>query len=99
MADALKSMTEELSRNKSVMLRTRMSMYVPLPPAVLQQMAAQNPGAAPVDPAAPMFEMKQEAVEVSSASVDEAAFRVPEDFKATPPDDLLKTMFAAPAKP
>ena len=91
MGDALKSMTEELGKNKAVMLRTRTAMYIPMP------------GAAG-DPNAPTFEMTQEAVEVSSAPVEERLFQVPADYKAIPAEELLKGIMqrqmaaGAPAK-
>jgi hypothetical protein len=42
-----------------------------------------------------MFEMTQEAVEVSSAPVDAALFQIPESYKAIPATDLLKTLTQA----
>jgi hypothetical protein len=76
--DFLKKMTTELWANKGVMLRTSVAMYLPMPGA---------------NPDSPMFEMTNEAVELSSASVDEAVFRLPGDYKSIPADDLLKVVF------
>jgi len=91
-AEALKSMTEEFSAAKSPMLRTHMSMFAEMDPKAAQKAADQNPGAGPVDPNAPMFEMTHEAVEISGAPVDEAVFRIPADYKAIPPEEIIKNM-------
>jgi hypothetical protein len=42
-----------------------------------------------------MFEMTQEAVEVSSAPVDGSIFEIPADYWAVPAEELLKNMVAA----
>jgi len=91
-AEALKSMTEEFSAAKSPMLRMRMSMFVGMPPDAVRKSADQSPGAAPIDPNAPMFEITQEAVEISSALLDEAAFRIPADYKAMPAEEIIRNM-------
>jgi hypothetical protein len=95
MGDALKSMTEELSRNRAVMLRTRTATYMPLPPDMAKKLAEQNPGGGPVDPNAPMFEMTQEAIELSSAPVESSLFVIPTGYHAIPADDLLKTIMSS----
>jgi hypothetical protein len=91
--DAFKSMTEELSKTKGLLLRSHVSMYMPLPPSAVKQMAQQNPGAGPINPDAPMFEMTQEAVELSSAPVDAALFQIPADYKVSAADDMVKGLF------
>ena len=79
LGDALKSMTEQLAVKKAVMLRNRMSMYMPVPGVT-------------GDASTPTFEMTQEAVEVSSAPVDDAVFQIPAGYKEIPADDLLKAV-------
>jgi hypothetical protein len=88
--EALKSMTEELSRAKAVMLRTHTAMYMQMPPEVQQKMAGQ--GGTQMDFSAPMMETTQEAVEVSSNKVSEAVFQIPADYKTTAAGEVLRSI-------
>jgi hypothetical protein len=90
MGEALKSMTDELSKGHAVMLRSRTAMYMQMPPEVQQKMAAQ--GGAQMDFNAPLTETTQEAVEVSSNKVSESLFQIPADYKTTAADDVLKSI-------
>jgi hypothetical protein len=95
-ADAMKSVMDELSKNNSVILRSRVAMHIKMPPEVLRKLAADAPGApATIDPDAPMFETIQEAVELSSAPVDAAVFQIPSEYKTVPAVELIKTMIEA----
>jgi hypothetical protein len=77
--DFVEKITTVLSANNGVMLRTSMAMYMAIPGA---------------NPDSPMFEMTNEAVELSSASVDGAVFGIPIDYKSIPADELLTAVFA-----
>jgi hypothetical protein len=75
--NAFKAMAEDFSKNKTIMLRTRTSMYVPLPGMP--------------DPNTALFDMTQEAVEVSSTPIEEAVFEIPADYKTIPSDEFMKS--------
>lgn len=85
-ADSFNSMFDAMTKNNAMMLRMRMEMFMHMPSGMHQ------PG---VDPDAPMFSSTTEAVEVSSAPVDESIFEIPADYHAVPAEELLKNMIAA----
>ncbi|HEY3839055.1 MAG TPA: hypothetical protein VGL72_20920 [Bryobacteraceae bacterium] len=74
----VKSMMEGVSANNSVTLRMRMGMYLPLP------------GAA--DPESLMFEMTNEAVELSATPVDASIFQIPAGYQTVDAGELLKNV-------
>lgn len=85
------SLFAELSRKKTMMLRMVIETYMQMPSEVTKMMAEHG---APIDVSAPMFSMTQEAVEVSSAPVDESVFQVPADFQRVEPDVMIKSLMA-----
>ena len=85
-ADSFKTMYDAMTKNNAMMLRMRMEMFMHMPSGMHQ------PG---VDPDAPLFSSTMEAVEVSSAPVDEAIFEIPADYQAVPAEELLKSMMPA----
>ena len=98
-ADVLRPMFEEIFKSQSVILRTRMEMYMPFLATLAKQMAAQGQGQAlsAIDPNAPLMEMKQEVAELSSAPLDAALFEIPKDYTSAAPDDLIRDMLKAQA--
>ena len=85
-ADSFKVIYDAMAKSHTMMLRMRFAMFMQMPAAT------QKPG---VDPDAPMFQMTQEAVEVSSAPVEASLFEIPADYQAVPAEELLKNMVAA----
>jgi hypothetical protein len=97
--DAMKSVAAEVTRSNVMMLRTRTEIYIQFPPAMLKALAAQNPSAAAIDPNAPMMQTSQEAVEVSSAPIEDSTFQVPADYQPVVAADLLKVLIAEQMSP
>jgi hypothetical protein len=96
----LDSTFQELSANKSMVLRMRMAMYMPMAAAVAQEMARQGQAApAGLDPDAPLVEMTTDLVELSTASIDDSVFRVPADYQPVPIQDLMKSTLPAAPNP
>jgi hypothetical protein len=96
-ADMIETMK---SAQQGVMLRMHVAMFMPSMAQVLRAMpAGNNPGAAAIDPAAPIMEMNQEAVEISSAAIPASSFAIPEGFQEVPAADLIKTMLPAVPAP
>jgi hypothetical protein len=79
-----------------VMLRMHVEMFMPSMAEMLRQIPAEdNPGAAAFDPDAPLMQMNQEAVEISSASIPASQFEIPEGFQEVAIADLIKDMIPA----
>ena len=93
-AEVFKPLAGEMSQNNAMMLRWRMAIYMPLSAAMRKRMAESNPSGGTIDPDAPFMQMTQEAVEVSSAPVEESIFQVPADYQTVPADEFLKSMMA-----
>lgn len=98
--DSFGKITDELARNKAVMLRMSMSVYLPMSPELRKTLAEQSPSGPAIDPNAPIFQMTQEVTELSSGPVDAANFVIPEDYHTAPFEDLWQTMIKsyAPAR-
>jgi hypothetical protein len=94
MGDTLKDMVDNLAQNKAFVLRVKVANYMQFSPEMLQKMGGNSPFGAGYDPNVPLSEMTQEVVELSTASVDAAAFQVPEGFQTAPAGDMLKSMMS-----
>ena len=93
-------MIEELGKKRSVMMRSHAEIHMPIMAQLGQAMQAQGkPLPEGFDPNAPLCEVTSEAVEVSSAAVDDSVFQVPSDYQATPLPALLKSIMPAPPSP
>ena len=98
--DGIDSMYQELQKSKSVTLRTRMEVQMPMMAQLAQQMAkAGQPLPAGFDPNAPFMQMNQELVELSDAPLDEAMFQVPDGFRQVTFEELVKAMIPQAATP
>ena len=95
MSNTIGPMFDELYKNPSVILRMHMEMYMPLLAALAKQKAGQGQAAPAIDPDAPLMEMNQEVVELSSAPVDASLFEIPKDYAAVPADDMIREMVKA----
>lgn len=82
--DGLGRLAAQVSENKAVMLRMYTEVYTPV---VGQMQGEELPG---FDPNTPMVRITQEVSELSTASVEDAAFQVPEGFQAIPVDEIMK---------
>ncbi len=89
----MNSMLEEMAKNKSVMLRSQISLYSSFFAQMAQNMQKQGKPLPPsYDPDAPIVQVKQEAAELSTASVEDSTFQVPEGYTAVPMEDLMKAL-------
>jgi hypothetical protein len=93
MGEALKSLLDEFSKNKTMLLRTHIDIYMPMFAQIAKQMpAGDNPFGENFDGNAAFTQMTQEVSELSTAPVPDSAFQVPADYKAAPIEDILKDM-------
>jgi TonB family protein len=77
------------------MLRTHVEIFVPSVAVALERMpAGSNPPGAGFDPNAPVMQVDEEAIEISSESLPDSFFQVPEGYQEAPIADLLKGMAA-----
>jgi hypothetical protein len=98
LSTTLEPMMSEMQKG-TTMLRMHTDMFMPGMAAILQQMPGAGAG---FDANAPLMQMDQEAVELSSAPVPDSVFQIPEGFHETPAADLFKGVFGksqAAAKP
>jgi hypothetical protein len=77
------------SANGSMLLKVRTAIYVP----GLSQTVPQ------ADPKAPMEEVQNDLVELSTAPIEDAVFSVPADFTRATMEDLIKILIPPPAQP
>lgn len=92
MSNTLGPILDEMYKNPSVIMRTRMEMYMPFLAVLTKQMAAKDQTQPALDPDAPLMEMTQEVAELSSAPVDASLLEIPADYAAIPADDLVRDM-------
>ncbi len=96
MADGLKPLMEEFSKNRTMLVRTNVDIYMPMFAQLAKQMppGPNNPLGENFDANAPFAQMTQEATEISTTSVPDSAFQTPADFKSAPVEDILKDMMS-----
>jgi hypothetical protein len=94
-SDAIESLTKEM-QNGTPMLRMHIDQFMPAIAAMMRQMpaGANNPFGANFDADAPLMQMNEEAVELSSAPVLDSLFQIPAGYQEAPAADLIKSMFA-----
>jgi hypothetical protein len=103
MGDSIGAMLEEVSKQGSMSLRMHAELFMPVL-ALMSRQLPQQPGQPPLpalDPDAPLLQMNQEVVELSTDPLDDALFQVPQDYQAAPLEEILKAAVspAAPALP
>ena len=99
--DSLSGMISDMTKDGAMTLRTHMEIMMPLLATMARQMPRQAGQAPPpeVDPNAPLMQMTQELVELSSNPVDEAIFHVPADYQSVPLEEILKGAASIPTPP
>jgi hypothetical protein len=98
LGDSLTLMMEERAKNGAMTLRTHMELSMPFLAAMSQQLPGQALPAG-FDPNAPLMQMSQEVVELSTSPVDEAIFQVPADYQPVSLEEILKGIVSAPTPP
>ena len=98
LGDNLTEMMEERAKNGAMTLRTHMELSMPFLAAMSQQLPGQALPAG-FDPNAPLMQMSQEVVELSTSPVDEAIFQVPADYQQASLEEILKGIVSAPTPP
>jgi hypothetical protein len=96
--DGLAPMMQELLKNPSVILKSHITVYLPVV-AQLAPFAAAHGQKLPLDfnPDAPLGEITVEATELSTAPIDDSVFAVPSDYQPTSLPELVKAMRPVPA--
>jgi TonB family protein len=92
-AKAFAPLTKEMQGAQ--MLRAHVDIFMPAIAAALERLpAGSSPLGAGFNPNAPLLQIDQEAVELSSEPVPDSFFQVPEGYQEAPVADLLKGMAA-----
>ena len=96
LGDSFGSMIAEMSKSGSMSMRMHTEVTMPFLAAMAQQGVPLPPG---FDPSAPVIQMNQELVELSTDPVDGALFEVPQDYEPATLEEILKGAVAAAAEP
>jgi len=102
MGDGFSAMMAEMNKKGAVSLRMHTEVAMPFLAGMMQQMPQQARQSLPAgfDPNAPLMQMNQELVELSSDPLDDALFVVPADYQMVSLTELLKSAIpAVPAVP
>jgi hypothetical protein len=99
MGDGLGAMMAEISKKGSTALRIHTEVVMPFLAGMLKQAPPQAGQGLPAgfDPNAPLIQMTQELVELSSDPLQDALFVVPADYQMASLEEILKS--AIPAVP
>ena len=98
-SDAFEGMMKDFQKSGTPMvLRTQLEMYMPMIAAMMKANPQANPFGAGFDAEAPLMTMTQELAELSTASVPDSVFQIPEGYKQAPASDILKDMMAKMSK-
>ena len=96
LGDNFGSMIAEMSKSGSMSMRMHTEVTMPFLAAMAQQGVPLPPG---FDPSAPVIQMNQELVELSTDPVDGALFEIPQDYQPAALEEILKGAVAAAADP
>jgi len=96
LGDSFGSMIAEMSKSDSMSMRMHTEVTMPFLAAMAQQGVPLPPG---FDPSAPVIQMNQELVELSTDPVDGALFEIPQDYQPAALEEILKGAVAAAAEP
>jgi len=101
MGDGVNTMMAEMSKTGGVSLRMRTEVAMPFLATMMQQMPEQARQSLPagLDPNAPLMQMTQELVELSSDPLENALFVVPADYQMVSLEEVFKSAVAAPPPP
>ena len=94
-SDAFSGMMKEMQAGGTPMfLRMQFEMYMPMIAAMMKANPGASPFGADFDTNAPFMTMNQELAEISTASIPDSVFQIPEGYTAAPAADILKDMIA-----
>ena len=99
--DSLAKVMKEASGNGNVALRTHMEIVMPFL-AIMSQQLPQQPGqprGPALDPNAPLMQMTQEVIELSTDPVDDALFAVPSEYQPASLEEILNGMIPTARPP
>jgi len=96
LGDSFGSMIAEMSKSGSMSMRMHTEVTMPFLAAMAQQGVPLPAG---FDPSAPVIQMNQELVELSTDPVDGALFEIPQDYEPATLEEILKGAVAAAADP
>ena len=88
LASGLAAMTADMFKDRGAMLKMDIDVYAPVLAQLAPMMKAH--GMPSFDLSAPVLELSTEAVEVSSALIDDSVFGAPSGYRATPIADFLR---------
>ncbi|HEY2842902.1 MAG TPA: hypothetical protein VGJ09_04600 [Bryobacteraceae bacterium] len=94
LGDSLTSMIADMTKSGSVSMRVHTEVTMPFLAVMAQPGVPLPPG---LDPGAPLMQMNQELVELSTDPLDDALFQVPQDYLPASLEEILKGVAAAPA--
>jgi hypothetical protein len=93
MGEGMAKFMEDMRASNTVMLRTSASIWLPSVIEMMKQMPAdRNPFGGNFDAAAPIFEMRNEASEISADPVPDSVFQIPAGYQAAPIAEIVKGM-------
>jgi hypothetical protein len=97
MGEGLGKIMKEMESAKATMLRSNFRMWMPALAAMMKQMPPdKNPLGDKFDADAPFMEMTQEVSELSSATVAESVFAIPEGYQETSAAEMVRAMMPKP---
>jgi hypothetical protein len=89
------ALMKEFQSGAYVTLRLRMEVFMPMIGAMAKQLpAGNNPFGAGFDAEAPFLEMNQELAEISTASIPDSVFEIPQGYAPVAAADILKDMLS-----
>jgi hypothetical protein len=90
--DSLSAMMADMTKDGAMALRTHLEILMPFLGLMSQQMPrpAGQAASAGLDPNAPLMQMNQELVELSSDPLEDAIFQVPADYQAVSLEEIFK---------
>jgi len=94
LGDSLRSMIADMSKSGSLSMRMHTEVSMPFLAAMAQQGVPLPPG---FDASAPVIQMNQELVELSTESVEAALFEIPRDYQSATFEEILKGVVITPA--
>jgi malate synthase len=95
MGEGLAKFVQDMRSANSIVLRTSALMWMPSMVEMMKQIPAdQNPFGDKFDATAPIFELRNEVVEISTAAIPDSVFEVPADYKAVPIGEILKNVMS-----
>ncbi|HTC33228.1 MAG TPA: hypothetical protein VK724_07645 [Bryobacteraceae bacterium] len=81
------------------MLRLHIDIFMPAIAALLKSIPAGNAPGAALDDTAPFLQLNQELMELSSASVPDSVFQIPEGYHEASPSELVQALLAKTKAP